>query len=682
MANDFRTITQRPMTGVFDTLSSADEIGFGNWRVVKNAITRSTRNRQRGAGWRRLFADSSPYNNEDLHDQLEDRLGFYDQYSGTVTRVGGLVGYAYAYQAANYQVEGGFFFPPATALYSQVYVGDYEAYQFSYNGCMIFYPFVGIPYVYVSNPDGFGHPENTTGYPNYYQFSYFYTSCEQQNPSFQYPGYPYGPATPLYTPDSSYAYIYCGSYLHHRQGCREAITLLTEIVTSSGRKLIAGTMSRVYELNQSSGNWRILADGLGNSGYTVNQCGCNSVRAITATLGGYLVYTNGFDAPSNYFVGDEPTGCDLRALQTITDLEALGITRAGGVVEYKGFIIFYDFTENGERMSGSVIWGDFESPSEFIESDTSFAGRATIAVGETILNAAVLGNALMFYTDKSIIRCTLVGGEDVFNFETIYKGGNAMKYKFSLINAGERHVYLGESDVFVMTQFDNRPVHIGWVTKAAGMIFNGITEDDATYLPINKEACNLVTGGWSDEKEEAFLSWPTGENTCPNVTLRMNFKFGTADFVDHGFTAFLTFRNDARPTIGEWMEDLEICPRGSVVGTGPKDGSVCPGAAEECVPPNAPSNVSAAAIGGLMLDVTWTDNSSDETGFDIRWRNLTTAGDFVTAPSAAANATSASVDASSGSSDGDLIEVQVRASGAGCNSDWVSAPDVIITDTN
>ena len=77
---EFRTIQLRPMTGVFDTLSSPDEVGFGNWRVVKNAVTRSSRNRQRGSGWRRLFADAIPYNNQDLHDQLTDRLGYYDEY--------------------------------------------------------------------------------------------------------------------------------------------------------------------------------------------------------------------------------------------------------------------------------------------------------------------------------------------------------------------------------------------------------------------------------------------------------------------------------------------------------------------------------------------------------------------------------------------------------------------------
>jgi len=797
---EFKTIAIRPTTGVFDTLSSADEIGFGNWRVVKNSVTRATRNRQRGGGWRRLFADDYPYNNQDLHDQLTDRQGYYDSYSDTAMGGGDLIGYSSAYYFGAYSTSGTQQFPPASGPFYPVYLGDEDGF---YGNCPIFYPFVGYPYAYYVNqvsttgliahwkmdtdsggaaiPDEVGthdltifggsfvtgkignafdisptenllnadgdfrtgditfgflgwirphspggadehvcgrwnaggreyrliitggalrfdvsndgtaivsvtHPHvlltdtwtffacwhdptlNTInikvnleapastshatgvynggptaiyfsigydetsststldaeidslsffkgtfpgagdliafynsgrgldypfvnsapnmGAPWYYIQSYVYASCPVTYGAGLYPGYPYGQMTSLYEPFFSYDYEYCGTDLHLRPGCKEAITMLQEIVVSSGRKLIASTMSRLYELNQSSGTWRLLADGLGNSGYTTDQCTCNDVRGMSSTMGGYLIYTNNFDAPGVYFLGDSSqSGCDLQALEPIADLIALDITQAGGVIAWNGFVIFYDITENGERKTGKVIWSDLDDPFSFIEGDGSFAGSATVAVGATILNAAPLGNALMLYTDKSIIRVTLVGGTDVFNFETIYQGGNAMKYKFSLINAGDQHLYLGESDVYVLTQFDSRPINIPYITKAAGMIFNGITEDHATYDPINQEACNIVTGGWSDETREAFLSWPTGDAVCPNVTLRFNLKFGTADFIDHGFTAFLTFRKDDRPTFGQWLEDLGACPRGTAVDEGFKDGDACTGVAEVENPP-------------------------------------------------------------------------------------------------
>lgn len=795
---EFKTVPLKPLTGIFDTLSSPDEIGFGNWHVVKNATTRSTRNRQRGGGWRRLFADDFPYNNQDLHDQLTDRLGYYEEFNAHAMGGGGLAGYSYPYFVPSSSVPGFSVFPPASGPYCPVYVGDFPG--GTYNGCPVFYPSVGFPYEFIpsavnlagarahwrmdtiaaTTPDLFGglpltnfgpvvepglignslgfhigdwlessdanfqtgnikfgftgwirrfntgpgselvlgrwagagnreyrlyltggqlrfevssngtasagvtnpavlslndwtlfacwhdpvadtinlkvnngaiastahaagvfaaaaatfevgFDESTlsatldagidsltfwkngfpteseldalynadlgvdypfasgvcnTGDPFFYQYSFLYVSCPISYGSIPVPGYPYGPQSPVYDSAFNYDYTYCGPYLFSLQGCREAVTMLQEVVTSNGRKLIASTMSRLYELNQSAGNWRILADGLGNSGYTINQCGCNKVRGVSATLGSYLIYTNNFDPPLIYLLGDGSAGCDLQTARPVADLVALGITKAGGVVTWKGFTIFFDITEDAVRMGGTVIWSDLEDPNAFIESDTSFAGRSTIAVGETILTAAVLGNWLMIYTDKGIIRTTLVGGDDVFNFERIYTGGNALKYKFSLINCGDLHMYMGESDVYVFTQFDTRPIIVAWITKASGMIFKGISESEARYDPINKDACDLVTGGWSEEKHEAWLSWPTGESICPNVTLRFNLKFNTADFVDHGFTAMMTFKADDRPTVGQWIEDMGICPRGSQVATGLKDGPVCTG--DQVAVPNPP----------------------------------------------------------------------------------------------
>lgn len=560
------------MTGVFDTLSSPDEIGFANWHVVKNAVTRSSRNRQRGGGWRRLFADDDPYNNQDLHNQLTDRLGYYGEYLGHAMGGGEQTGLGYAYQYPSTVIPGREIAGPVVGPYCPVYYPDYGG---TFDDCNIVYPFVGYPYFVSQQITG----ACNTGYPNYYPFSYLYLSCPEFIPEQTVQSYPYGPYFPVYSPEFSYDYIYCGDYLFTLPGCREAITMLGEIVTSTGRKLIAATMSRVYEYNQSSGNWRILADGLGNSGYVAVQCGCNQVRGMMDTLGVTMFFTNDFDEPMSYMLGSESSQCGLQALTPISDLVALGITRAGGVVEFKGFILFYDITEAGERQGGTVIWSDLEDGESFIEGDTSFAGRATIAVGETILNAAKLGNWLIFYTDRRIIRCSLVGGDDVFNFEDIYTdedGSAALRYKYSLIQCGSKHIYLGgDNDVYAFTQFDTRPVMVNWITKASGMISKGITEDDATYEPINEEACNMVTGGWNERTQEAWLSWPTGNNTCPNVTLRFNLKFNSADLVDHGFTAFLSFRKELRPTVGQWLEDLGVCDRGEVVAAGFKEGDIC-----------------------------------------------------------------------------------------------------------
>ncbi len=792
---DFKPIPLRPTIGIFDTLSTPEEVGFGNFRVVKNASTRSTKNRRRSGGWRRYDADAEDYNNQDLHDQLTSRQYFYDQYEREIMQGGGFAGYTYPYFAPSTLRPTYSVFPPPYGPYCG-YIDSYPDGMF--NDCPIVYSTLGYPYDYLvgfvsrnnllshwpldgrnglgkavdlqnghdftafaneivagkiggsfkcdssgdyliqadaeftmgdikfgingwvsmiattagdqhvcgrwgvagnrqyrvvittggqlrfdvsnngtaivsvthaqvltpgtfyffsvwhdsvannisirvnagavtqtahttgvfaggtglyfsigydevsanstlnakidelsfwkngypsvieqealyNNGAGFAWPFDATeicnsGYPFYYLASYLYTSCPLVYPSEIVPGYPYGTPMSVYDPLLNYTYTYCGTYPHGRQGCREAVTLLDDITTDSARRLIAATMSRVYELNQSSGNWRILADGLGSSVYSAEQCGCNSVRGMSATMGAYFLFTNNYDYPMSYLAGSEASTCDLNALQPISDLVALGITRAGGVVTWKGFAFFFDITENGVRSGSTIIWSDLNEPTSLIEGDTSFAGRATLAVGETILNAAEMANWLFLYTDKRIVRVTLVGGEDIFNFEDVYvskDGSDALAYKFSLVNCGKMHWYLGKNDVFILTQFDSAPQNVGWVTKAAGMIFGGITEDDATYLPINEEACDLVTGGWNEITKEVWMSWPTGMSLCPDVTLRFNTKYNTVDLVDDGFTAYLGFNPDERPTVGQWLEDIGACPPGSQVATGPKDGPVC-----------------------------------------------------------------------------------------------------------
>lgn len=142
----FKTFAIKPLTGVFDTLSSADEIGYGHWRVVKNSVTRSTRNRQRAGGWRKLFADDAVYNNQDLHDQLTDRLSYYESFDGHAMGGGGLSGYSYPYFFPSTAIPEHSVFPPASGPYCNVYYPDYDG---VYGGCPIFYPFVGYPYTQI-----------------------------------------------------------------------------------------------------------------------------------------------------------------------------------------------------------------------------------------------------------------------------------------------------------------------------------------------------------------------------------------------------------------------------------------------------------------------------------------------------------------------------------------------------
>jgi hypothetical protein len=60
------------------------------------------------------------------------------------------------------------------------------------------------------------------------------------------------------------------------------------------------------------------------------------------------------------------------------------------------------------------------------------------------------------------------------------------------------------------------------------------------------------------------------------------------------------------------------------------------------VPPLSPSNVAAATVSSSQVNITWTDNSTDETGFQILWYNHST-GVLINTASVGANTTSYSV---------------------------------------
>lgn len=572
MAANFKEIPLAPLLGHFDAQNPADEIGFPNFSLVKNFAVRGTRKRVRRGGWEKLFTERVPYNNADLHDQLVGDLLYHEPDPTVFTSGGGVVGYNYPYYTQPYSVGGYTYIGQSPNANCGYYPDSGFDGQLHFDTCFVTRAFVGYPYTFYS---GFYGPCDE-GEPHYYAGSYFYVDCPYEFPESIYPALFYGPSTPVYSPFSSYSGG-CYDYNYYAPGCREAITHLNEVVTESGgRKLIAATMSRIYALNENTGNWKILADNLGNSAYQASQCGCNDVRFTSAVQGSYITFTNGFNEPLQWKMGDEAQGCDLWAAQPIPDLEAVGLSQAGGVVSWKGFTIFFDVTMDGVRKGGTVVWSDFEDPTSYIPSDTSSAGQSTVAVGERFLAASPLGDFLYLFSDRAIWRVTLVEGI-IFSFNRIYAGTAALRYRYSLVNNGDAILYGGSDQLYIFNQYDVRPldVEVPWINKVSNVIYRGLNEDDAAFGPINADRCDQFVGGWNEQFNEVWLSWPTDSNTCPNMTLVLNTQFHAADLVDHGFTAFRAYRQDNRPTIAQFLQEYGVCSFDELMASYVKEGAPC-----------------------------------------------------------------------------------------------------------
>jgi hypothetical protein len=552
MPSQYKLIPVRPVSGLFDQRSLPDEIGAGSFTLVKNASVRAIGKRCRRGGWVKLLDGvNESYNNESLADQLIGEQVYYDSYSAFLSGGGAFDHYAQFYYWPSEYVSG----------YSQVtsdslnHLGNpYGVLPFAFtpNACWV--------YFYYGGP------------PN----AYYRTFCHEGAAGYVVDGYGYGPEVPIYDPVFGYEYLYCGENPLVRGGCQEAITYLAEFRSPRNfRKLLAGTKSRLYSLNERTGNWRILADGLGGTVDATLDCtGCSQRRFLSAQLDSILILTNNFDEVLYYFFDDsalpgDGSNCDLWSARPIPDLQDLNITKVGCVAEHKGFMFYCDVEQDGTYYPHRAIWSDYKNPISVIPTTDSLAGFQDIGSGERILRAESLGDYLYFYTDQAIHRASLVSTAEIWNFEQIYRGPDAMKFKFSFVNTGDEHFYLSEDKIMVMTLSDANPIEVSWMRPSSPVIFAGINEFETSYGILNNDACDLVTGGYNSVLKELWWSWPTGDNSCPDVSLVFNLtrQQQAADLVDHGFTAFCVYESDRLPTVADWLVELGVCDRAELPPT-------------------------------------------------------------------------------------------------------------------
>lgn len=97
---------------------------------------------------------------------------------------------------------------------------------------------------------------------------------------------------------------------------------------------------------------------------------------------------------------------------------------------------------------------------------------------------------------------------------------------------------------------------------------------------------------------------------------------------------------------------------------------LCDIAMGTCAVPAAPTGLGATAP-APETTLSWTDNATNETGYEVRWQNITQGTGFVSPVAFPANSTGAVV-IIVGALDGNSIEIQVRSVNGICASAWIS----------
>lgn len=331
---------------------------------------------------------------------------------------------------------------------------------------------------------------------------------------------------------------------------REPVTGMFEFQSARGiRSLWLTTQSRIAKLNETTGNWRIIASGLGGGAGT----DCSGPRFKAANVGDYVIFTNGHDRPKVHRLEQPPF--DDVLIADLPDLETIGLTKAALAWAWKDVVFLADVEMDGERHGNRIVWGDFKNPTSFDPSKPeSIAGFKDLNYGERILNGGpTTAGTYLVYTTQAIWEISVVGGDQVFAWREAYPGKKAdyvgcLKYQNTLVDIGGDHLYMAKDGIYAFNPYRSSPELVLWLHRATPVLFDDI--DDT--------AC-AASFGWFHDGEAFWSVKRNSDSGCPGVTLRVETEFKVADTIDHGFTAAVNFRPQPIQTIRDFILDKRIC---------------------------------------------------------------------------------------------------------------------------
>lgn len=330
----------------------------------------------------------------------------------------------------------------------------------------------------------------------------------------------------------------------------EIPSMLAEVMSTSGnRRLIAATKSRLYALNETTGNWIVLAWGLAGGNSLIHRWTC-------AAVGDSVVFTNDYDVPMYWALGNFPKTADEEVVLPHPCVEDLNITKVGTVYAWKGFCFFADVEMDGVRYANRILWSNFQDALDFDPGvDGTQASKCDLEYGERILGISELGDYLLFYTNRGIWRATIVSGDEGINFMKAYHSERSyegiLSYRRTLVNLGDVHVYCGIDGVYQFGASMTKPERIDWVYQATATMWS----------TLSKSACDLHVAGYDSDRRLIYISYAEDSSlvTAPTRTLVLDMKNLTASFMDAGFYCFTSYRPDATLNLRDFLLQYCVC---------------------------------------------------------------------------------------------------------------------------
>lgn len=415
----------------------------------------------------------------------------------------------------------------------------------------------------------------------------------------------------------------CSGGLLSRPTGRQPITLLFQATSTYGsRKLLAASESRIYGAIESTGNWKLLADGLGLG---IDDGTCPRRRFYASQNQNAVLFTNNYDAPRVWLFDQAIVGCAQQSVTTIPDLELIGLTKAAVTWTWRNVTFLANVEMDHRREPQRIVWSDFANPLSWDPAKPeSITGFQDLDYGEEILGGAELGDLFVIYTTKRIWQMTVSGGGRVFAFNKRYSpkhtGEGCLFYRNTLATFIDGHLYAGRDGWYGYDLYQSAPQRVPWLHQATGDMFSNLSEG----------FCENTIAGYNPKTKELLAFWvPKASNTgFPLQGLAVNPMYGKVSELDFGATALCFYQRDQRGTVRDFIVENCICSEAELAAMGYgyiKEGLPLPRTAEPCTPITSIYSTEPLTIDGLTTeDYTAAETSPGslcEKLGDSRWED-------------------------------------------------------------
>lgn len=325
---------------------------------------------------------------------------------------------------------------------------------------------------------------------------------------------------------------------------------LAEVITTGGvRRLVAATSGgEVYMLGTTNTTWTLFGGTFG----TKNEWTSDS-------LGNYMLMSNGEGAVRSAILPVDTTLGTVAELDPDSTGTTIGASAAKVIVQFNGVMFIMNYSEGGVPLPWRVRWSALNVPISYVDSNTTIAGFQDLPWTQKIINAKVMENRMLIYTDTSIWQCRATGGSDVFTFTELYTDPDArsrcLAHRRSLVSAGSAHIYAGHDGIYSFSNYQRQPERLGWLDDAARLMF-----EPGTKYTLDRAVCDLAAG-FNSDKQEAWFSW-TGQGG-DSFTLVADTLHQTSDIIQTGWHAFVQHSRSSEQSFGDWLD--QYIPNDSVL---------------------------------------------------------------------------------------------------------------------